>query len=199
MCSHASTHTHTSRHTHTPPPRQQKGELVDGRLAFHSVRLSRLQLHHLVLEGGGDVLEHPDRYAQRQVDALVERVQLLAVYALLVQPVEEVADLGQAEYQQEQVPGEHIQAAHGHPAPQGQTYEAQAQEAEDEEAAVGTTASHVAQEQDGAAQVVDGPLHVATPAIAERGEQQAVQQSGVVCAHGRHLHQIMGLEKLIIY
>lgn len=176
--------THTFQHTHTPPPPgQQKGELVDGRLALHSVRLSCLQLHHFVLEGARDLLEHLDGHAQRQVDRLVEGGQLLAAYALLVQPVQEVADLSQAGQQQEQVPGEHVQAAHGHPAPQGEEGEGGGQEAEDEEAPVGPAASHVAQEQEGVAQMVDGPLCVVAPAIAERSKEQAVQQSRVVSAH----------------
>lgn len=167
----------------SPPPRQQKGELVDGRLALHSVRLSRLQLHHLVLKGARDLLEHLDRHSQRQVDRLVEGGQLLAAYALLVQPVQEVADLSQAGEQQKQVPGEDVKAAHRQPAPQGQAGEGGGQEAKDEEAPVGPAASHVAQEQEGVAQMVDGPLCVVAPAIAERSKEQAVQQSRVVCAH----------------
>lgn len=169
--------------SHSPPPRQQKGELIDGRLALHSVRLSSLQLHHLVLEGSCDLLEHLDRHTQRQVDGLVEAGQLLAVDALLVQPVKEVADLNQAGQQQKQVPGEDVQAARRQPAPHGQANEGRCQEAKDEEASIGPTASHVAQEQDGVAQMVDGPLCVVAPAIAERGKDQAVQQSRVVLVH----------------
>lgn len=176
-------HTHMPTRSHSPPPRQQKGELVDGRLALHGVRLSCLQLHHLVLKGACDLLEHLDGHAQRQVDHLVEGGQLLTAYALLVQPVQEVADLSQAGQQHEQLPGEDVQAAHRQPAPQGQAREGGGQEAKDEEAPVGPTASHVAQEQEGVAQMVDGPLCVVAPAIAKRGKEQAVQQSRVVCAH----------------
>ncbi len=172
-------YTHMPTRTHSPPPRQQKGELVDGRLALHSVRLSRLQLHHLVLKGVCDLLEHLDGHAQRQVDRLVEGVQLLTADALLEQPVKEVADLNQAGQQQKQVPGEDVQAAHCHPTPQGQAREGGGQEAEDEEAPVGPTASHVAQEQDGAPQMVDGSLCVVGPSIAKRGKEQVVQQGRV--------------------
>lgn len=176
-------YTHMLTRTHSPPPRQQKGELVDGRLALHSVRLSCLQLHHLVLKGACDLLEHLDGHAQRQVDRLVEGGQLLTTYALLVQPVQEVADLSKAGQQQEQVPGEDVQAAHGHPAPQGQAQEGGGQEAEDEEAPVSPAASHVAQEQEGVAQMVHGSFCLVGPAIAERAKEQAVQQSRVVCVH----------------
>lgn len=178
--------TQTPTLSRSPPPRQQKGQLVDGRLALHSVRLSRLQLHHLVLEGAGDLFKHLDGHAQRQVDRLVEGRQLLAAYALLVQPVQDVADLNQAGQQQKQVPGEDVQATHCQPAPQGQARKGGGQEAKDEEAPIGPAASHVAQEQEGVAQMVDGPLCVVAPAIAEWGKEQAVQQSRVVCAHGQN-------------
>ena len=170
--------------TQSPPPRQQKGELVDGRLALHGVRLPRFQLHHLVLKGTWDLLEHLDGHAQRQVHRLVEGGQLITAYALLVQPVKEVADLSEADQQQKQVPGEDVQAAHCHPTPQGQAPEGRGQEAKDEEAPVGPTATHVAQEQDGVAQMVYCPLCVISPAIAERGKEQAVHQSHVLCTHG---------------
>lgn len=167
----------------SPPSRQQKGQLLDGRLAFPSVRLARLQLHHLALEGARDLLEHLNGNAQWQVDGLVEGAQLLAVDALLPQPHQEVADLSQAGQQQQQVPGEDVQAAHGHPAPQGQAGEGRGQEAEDEEAPVGSAAAHVAQEEESVAQVVDSPLGVVAPAITERRREQAVQQAGVVGTH----------------
>lgn len=155
-------------HTFSPSG-QQKGQLADGRLAFQSVRLPCLQLHHLVLKGARDLLEHLNGNAQRQVDRLVEGGQLLAAYALLVQPEQEVADLSQASQQQEQVPAEDVQAAHGHPAPQSQAGEGRGQEAEDEEAPVGSTAAHVAQEKKSVAQMVESPLGVVAPAITERG------------------------------
>lgn len=130
-----------------PPSGQQKGQLVDGRLALQRVRLPRLQLHHLVLEGARDLLEHLDGNAQRQVDGLVQGGHLLAAYSLPVQPEQQVADLSQAGQQQQQVPAEDVHAAHGHPAPQGQAGEGGAQEAEDEEAPEGPAAAHVAQDE----------------------------------------------------
>lgn len=180
LCSY----TYTRPDTHTsPPPRQQKGELVDWCLALQSVRLPGLHLHHLVLKGTCDLLEHLHGHTQRQVDSLVEGRQLLAGQALLVQPVEQVADLSQAGQQQEQVPGDDIQTAHGQPAPQGHAQEGGAEEAEDEEAPIGPAASHVAQQQDGVAQMVHGSLCVVSPAIADGTVEQAVQQSRVLSTH----------------
>lgn len=169
--------------THSPPPGQQKGELIDVRLALQGIRLSSLQLHSLVFKSLGDVLEHLDGHTQWQEDGLVERGQLIAADSLLVKPVEEVADLQERGHQQEEVPGEDIGAAHGQPAPQGEAQEGGGEEAEDEEGAEGPAASHVAQEQDGVPQVVDGPLCVVAPTIAQRWRKQAVPQGGVVCTH----------------
>lgn len=173
------------RHTHTysPPPREQEGELVNGRLALHSICFPCLQLHHLILKSTCYLLEHLDGHAQWQVDRLVEGGQLLTAYALLVQPEKEVADLSEADQQQKQVPGEDVQAAHRYPPPHGQAQEGRSQEAKDEEAPVGPAASHVAQEQDGVTQMVYGSLCVVAPAIAQRGKDQVVQQSRVVCTH----------------